>query len=302
MKIISRYLVICLAILCWGCSAEMVRDGSFNLNPNEYQNASGTLKGSDNQCLQTAITGTFATKDAQTGAAYIIANVNVLVPGKYAISTDKQNGVTFAASGQFTATGIQQIKLLPIGVFEQAIITNYTLTFGNTSCPLAINVVEGTGTGNPGTGNPGTGNPGTGNPGTSAGSFNLTINGKTYNALVATFDIDTDGGVVSIIGAGVNTSTQDGYVLELSLPLTNNTVAVQTYKSTDYGPRCAFAISAAANGNVLYQTQSANGAVTTYQVTAFSATQLNITVSGQTVAADGSKVNISGTISAVPLR
>ncbi|SHL58430.1 hypothetical protein SAMN05444266_10466 [Chitinophaga jiangningensis] len=298
MKIISRYLVICLAILCWGCSAEMVRDGSFTLNPNEYQNASGTLKGSDNQCLQTAITGTFATKDAQTGAAFVVANVNVLVPGTYAISTDKQNGVTFAATGKFTATGIQQIKLMPVGIFEQAVITNYTLSFGNSSCPLAINVTEGTGAGNPGTGNPGTGNPGTGNPGTATGSYSLTINGKTYTSQLAIYQINTAGDLVSITGVGMQSGTTNAYTLELSLPLTNGTVAVQTYKSTDYGPRCAFSYSLATTGDVAYQTQASNGAITTYQVTAYANNTLNITISGQTVAADGTKVNISGTISA----
>ncbi|MBV7531404.1 hypothetical protein [Chitinophaga sp. sic0106] len=281
MKIISRYLVICLAILCWGCSAEMVRDGSFTLNPNEFQSASGTLKGSDNQCLQTAITGTFATKDAQTGTAFIIANVNVLVPGTYAISTDKQNGVTFAAAGKFTATGIQQIKLLPVGIFEQAIITNYTLSFGNTSCPLAINVTEGTGAGNPGTGNPGTGTPGTNA---------VTINGKnfTITSCIATKNNIID--VIIIMG-----QAQDGSVISLTLPTSGGVLAVQSYKSTDYDIRCALMVIKGTD--VAYQTQASNPVLTTYQVTSVANNKVTVTISGQTIDnANGNPVSISGSL------
>ncbi|RAJ81998.1 hypothetical protein CLV59_104223 [Chitinophaga dinghuensis] len=290
MKILSRYLIVILAVFCFGCSAEMARDGSFNLSPNQNQNASGSLKGTNNDCLATAITGTFQTNTAQNGSNYVIANVNVTVPGMYSISTDVQNGVKFSASGVFASTGIQQVRLVPSGTFANAVATNYTLTYGSSSCPLAITVTEGTGTGTPGT-DPGTGNPGTGNG--ASGSWTITVDGKTYTGTDATL---TDRHLMNLAGfAGTNSQVMVVFVLKYG----NGGILPATYTTSD-DPMSQFSVTNLTTTNMDYlTTKTSVGALTNFAIKSITNGVAKITISGKTIdMATNKAVVISGEITA----
>ena|GEM_PF-2536585 len=291
MKILSRYLVVILAIFCFGCSAEMARDGSFNLSPNQNQNASGTLKGTNNDCLPTAITGTFQTNAAQNGSNYVVANVNVTVPGMYSISTDTQNGVKFSASGVFTATGIQQVKLIPSGTFTSAATTNYTLTYGSSSCPLAITVADGTGTGTPGT-DPGTGgNPGTG---TGTGSWTITIDGKTYSGDGATL---SDPHFMNL--ATLQFSNMSNVGVAFILKYGSGGLQPATYTTSDDQTSQFSVINMVTQKQDYQTTKTSIGALTNLNIQSISGGVARMTISGKTIdMATNKAVAVSGTITA----
>ncbi|NIG54165.1 hypothetical protein [Chitinophaga sp. Cy-1792] len=296
MKIISRYLVILLAVMSWGCSAEMARDGSFTLNPNQSQNATGTLKDNNNSCMPYATTGTFATATTLNGSTtYITANVNVTVPGMYTISTDRQNGVVFSATGVFTATGTQTVRLVPNGTFQTATGTDYTLSYGGTSCPIHIAVTAGTGTGtDPGTGtgtDPGTGT-GT-DPGSSQnGSINLVIGGKTYTGNSASATIDNSTGT-SILVVGASSSTYAFAFTSLA-----SSIKVGSYSTT--GNMLAQFSLTNMSGPLYSTTFVSNGAVTTLTVTSVANKVLTGTFSGKTIDFSTQQaVTISGSITAI---
>lgn len=66
-------------------------------------------------------------------------SVSVTKVGKYSLSTTA-NGITFSATGTFTATGTQNVVLTASGVPAAAGTTNFTLTSGALSCTFSRTV------------------------------------------------------------------------------------------------------------------------------------------------------------------
>lgn len=73
--------------------------------------ASFTYNGAPGNCIAPAINGSYAAGTALTSANTVVLGVNVTTAGLYAVTTNSSNGVTFSASGVFTATGAQTIIL-----------------------------------------------------------------------------------------------------------------------------------------------------------------------------------------------
>src|SRR5207244_1654724 len=87
--------------------------------------------------------------------AFVEIQVNVDSIGSYRIYTDLQDGFMFADSGFFSTSGINTIRLKPIGTPILNITTNFTVRFDTTACNFTVNVHDSTGTGlggNPGGG------------------------------------------------------------------------------------------------------------------------------------------------------
>ncbi len=86
-------------------------------------------------------TGVYAVGIPLNGNCLILANVNVLTPGNYNITTNNTNGMVFSASGNFTSTGVQTVVLLGSGTpFSAGLFTFTTALNPGTGCSTTINV------------------------------------------------------------------------------------------------------------------------------------------------------------------
>jgi len=106
--------------------------------------ASGSLYSADGNCFVDAPSGTYFTGIA-SDSNYVLASVHVSSPGSYNITTDKQNGVIFSASGTFTDTGKTSVKLRATGTFIKPVLTYFNLTFDTTMCQFWVPVEDSTG-------------------------------------------------------------------------------------------------------------------------------------------------------------
>ena len=111
--------------------------------------AQGSLQDSLGNCLEDSVVGTYyggITPGRDT--AYVEVKVNVTTAGSYAIMSNTQNGIYFSDSGYFSTTGINTIKLKPVGT---PIIPggpyDFNISFDSTTCYFTLNVQDSTGTG-----------------------------------------------------------------------------------------------------------------------------------------------------------
>ncbi len=74
-----------------------------------------SLNGAPNACENPQVNGQYTKGKDLTPGNYVELNVNVGALGPYSIQTDTQNGISFSASGTFTKTGPQIIRLMGSG-------------------------------------------------------------------------------------------------------------------------------------------------------------------------------------------
>ena len=114
--------------------------------------AQGSLYDSLGNCMADSTVGTFYNGVIPNGSlaqandtAYVLAKVNVTVAGSYNITSTIQNGMYFSDSGYFTSTGINTIKLYPVGTPIIPGTFNYSITFDSTTCSFAVVTKDSTG-------------------------------------------------------------------------------------------------------------------------------------------------------------
>jgi hypothetical protein len=96
-------------------------------------------------CLGSVVSGTY-TKDTTLNATHFVnINVNVDTAGTYTIKSDTVNGYYFAATGTFTATGTQTVKLVGAGKPLAQGTNIFRVTYNGTTCEFSIIVIAGTG-------------------------------------------------------------------------------------------------------------------------------------------------------------
>lgn len=132
--LLNRFcLVFLITVLFLNCQ----RSISWNFK------ATGTLKDMQGICFTPFIKGDFYNGVAlHSDNNYVEVNVNVFAPGNYVVSTDIQNGLSFADSGVFNNIGIQTIKLKPIGTPAAIATTNFTMRFDTSVCSFSLNVKD----------------------------------------------------------------------------------------------------------------------------------------------------------------
>jgi len=106
--------------------------------------ARGTLYTIDGSCNFSYPQRTYFTGIADD-SNYVSAYVHVSSPGSYTITSDRQNGVVFSASGTFTDTGRTSVKLRANGTFIKPVLTYFNLTFDTTLCQFFVPVEDSTG-------------------------------------------------------------------------------------------------------------------------------------------------------------
>jgi hypothetical protein len=99
--------------------------------------------GTGNACANTVVNGSYLINTPLSSGNYITIQVNVAVPGSYAITTNVLNGYSFNASGNFTNSGLQNINLIGSGTPLSAQTDQFTATvsFGSGTCTFSVNVV-----------------------------------------------------------------------------------------------------------------------------------------------------------------
>ena len=117
-----------------------------------------SLVGAPGVCQSPVINGSYIYRTALTASNFVTLKVNVQSPGSYSVKSDTLNGISFEASGNFTSTGNQTLKLMGKGIPQQAGIFNFIFQGDSTGCsfnieminsqPFATYVIE-SGSGNP---------------------------------------------------------------------------------------------------------------------------------------------------------
>lgn len=104
-----------------------------------------TYAGAPGNCTVPAVAGTYTAGTALTSANTVVLSVNVTTPGTYNITTNSANGVTFGASGTFTAAGANTITLTSNNTAAAA--GPFTYTPGTNGCAFTVTYLAGTGGG-----------------------------------------------------------------------------------------------------------------------------------------------------------
>ena len=102
--------------------------------------ASYTLQGSPNTCMNDTIQGSYLQTAPLDTSNKIIISVNVITPGKYAVSTNTVNGYSFSSEGVFTTAGVQSIIIKGDGTPLNPGTDNFTVNADNNFCSFSINV------------------------------------------------------------------------------------------------------------------------------------------------------------------
>lgn len=101
-------------------------------------NASFGLSGSPGNCTGAVVNGTYTTGTPLNVSNVAVIYVNVTSPGAYSITTTTVNGISFAASGTFNITGLQQVALKGMGTPAAAGTFNYPVSGNGNTCSIAV--------------------------------------------------------------------------------------------------------------------------------------------------------------------
>ena len=228
-KILSSLAVIsCCALLFSSCQKD------YSLEKGVTQIATGSLWDSAGNCLPDTVIGTFyngVTPGSDT--AYVEIQVNVTQTGSYNITTGKgENGLVFSDSGFFSNTGLNTIRLKPIGTPILNSPTTFNVSFDSSFCSFTVNVQDSTGTGLGGQQDT-TGQGG--DPDDNSGSWQFTTAGKTFGGSIDTAFVGLD---TAIWGSGGKVLDFVGFTSDVRdsamffwLYLPNGTITPGTYET-----------------------------------------------------------------------
>jgi hypothetical protein len=111
----------------------------------------GSLQDSVGDCLSKSVVGTYTATKKLTDSNYIDVDVNVAQPGHYAVYTDTVNGYYFSATGTFTKSGLNTVRMKGSGTPGLAGIDDFIIFYDSTFCDVSVTVGDNSGT--PGTPN-----------------------------------------------------------------------------------------------------------------------------------------------------
>jgi len=133
-------LLILTTVFFMACQKEV----SFEQGNSKASVGSLSLDANGN-CLGAVVSGTYFKDTAIKTSNYVDVSVQVDTIGTYTISSDTVNGYYFKATGSFTATGAQTVRLVgggkPLGTGTNI----FTVTYNGTICEFSVTVLAGTG-------------------------------------------------------------------------------------------------------------------------------------------------------------
>ena len=96
-------------------------------------------------CLAAVVSGIYYKDTAIKASNYVDVSVQVDTVGTYTISSDTVNGYYFKATGTFTATGAQSVRLIGGGKPLATGTNIFRVTYDGTMCEFSVTVLAGTG-------------------------------------------------------------------------------------------------------------------------------------------------------------
>lgn len=133
-KILSLLVFTCVLLIA--CQKEV----SFEQGTSTASVGSLAVDGSGN-CLGAVVAGTYFKDTAIKASNYVDVSVQVDTTGSYTISSDTVNGYYFKATGTFTTTGTQTVRLVGGGKPLAAGTNIFTVSYNGTFCEFSVTVV-----------------------------------------------------------------------------------------------------------------------------------------------------------------
>ena len=139
MNRILFFSLVVLSCATFSCKKEV------SLENSKKQGASGSLQSDVTlECLPKNLQGAYIAGASLGTTNFIEVDVDVDAEGRYTISTDTLNGYYFAASGEFTATGMSTVKLMGKGKPLAEGLDIFTVSFDSTYCTIDVAVLPST--------------------------------------------------------------------------------------------------------------------------------------------------------------
>ena len=134
-QVLAFLVLACFTVFFAGCAKEKSFETGFGPSAGSLQSdVSG-------DCLPKNVAGIYEATVALTTLNYMEVDIDVTTAGSYTIRTDTVNGFSFKAQGYFTETGIQTVKLTGSGTPANKGISNFTISYGGTTCVVAVSVL-----------------------------------------------------------------------------------------------------------------------------------------------------------------
>jgi hypothetical protein len=142
MKTLIRIssLLALVSVVFFACQKEV----SFERGNTRVSVGSLAVDGSGN-CLGAVVSGTYYKDTTLKASNYVDITVTVDTAGTYSIATDNVNGYSFSATGTFTATGTQTVRLAGSGKPLNTGTNIFTVTYNGTTCEFSVTVTAATG-------------------------------------------------------------------------------------------------------------------------------------------------------------
>jgi len=112
--------------------------------PPPVTNTSQGILLNDNGTCQGAQVHGFWYDGVSSDTSYVQVNVQVTKAGPYHIITNDQDGVVFSADGNFTDTGVQNVRLKPQGLFPNYGTVQFLTVYNYSPCNISINIRDST--------------------------------------------------------------------------------------------------------------------------------------------------------------
>lgn len=133
-------LLILTSVLFMACQKEV----SYEQGNSTASIGSLSVDASGN-CLGAVVSGIYYKDTAIKASNYIDVSVQVDTAGTYVISSDTVNGYYFKATGTFTTTGAQTVRLIGGGQPLATGTNIFRVTYDGTVCDFTVTVIAGTG-------------------------------------------------------------------------------------------------------------------------------------------------------------
>ena len=102
-----------------------------------------TLQGTPGKCMNDTVIGTYVKGVFLDTFSKVNINVNVTLPGRYAIITNSINGYLFSAFGIFSAAGVQTVTMYAGGTPLDSGTDVFNVTTGISTCSFEVKVLAG---------------------------------------------------------------------------------------------------------------------------------------------------------------
>ncbi|HET6768566.1 MAG TPA: hypothetical protein VFH08_14240 [Chitinophagaceae bacterium] len=209
MKTLIRLfsLLLLTSVLFMACQKET----SFEEGNSTASVGSLSMDASGN-CLGAVVSGTYYKDTVIKASNYVDVSVQVDTAGTYTISSDTVNGYYFKATGSFSGTGTQVVRLLGGGKPLDAGTNVFTVTYNGTFCEFSVTVTASVPTGGSSvftvtcTGATPAGTYVAGTPLTAANTITINVDVTT----AGTWSVTTSPAMNGVIFSGTGTFTTTG--------------------------------------------------------------------------------------------